>query len=170
MQDFVPFIKHRGATHSVIVAFLVFIPFFIFYRKKSVPYFLAFLSHFLLSDFVAGGRIQLLWPLTFQHYGLEISIRSFANITLEWILFLAAMIIMLKTRDIAVFFKPLKSNLVLIVPLSTLLLPALLSLPVQPFLWITLDAPIMLILPHLILAFLLLAAILTYLLNFFRKE
>jgi membrane-bound metal-dependent hydrolase YbcI (DUF457 family) len=30
---------HRGPTHSIIVATLAFVPFFIVYRKKAIPYF-----------------------------------------------------------------------------------------------------------------------------------
>ena len=168
-QEVFPFIRHRGATHSIIFAFLIFIPFFALYHKKAIPYFLAFLSHFLIADYIIGGRIQLFWPLTFQHYGFEISIRSLTNVMLEWMLLLVAIFIMFRANDIATFFKPSKSNLLLIIPLPTLLLPVLLTLPVPPFLGLTLDIPVMLILPHLILAFLLLAAIFTGLLDFFKK-
>jgi len=169
LQIFLPFIKHRGATHSIIVAFLVFIPFFVFYRKKAIPYFLALLSHFLLADFIVGGSIQLFWPLILQHYGFVISIRSLTNIILEWTLFIGAMLIMLKTNDLTIFFNPSKSNLILIIVLPTLLLPVLLSFQVLLFPGFTLDVPVILILPHLILSFLLSTAIFIYLLEFFKE-
>ena len=55
---------HRGPTHSIITALIVFIPVFAIYRRKAVPYFLAFISHALIADFFIGGRIMLFWPLS----------------------------------------------------------------------------------------------------------
>jgi membrane-bound metal-dependent hydrolase YbcI (DUF457 family) len=141
----VPGLAHRGATHSVVVAFLVFIPFFAVYHAKAVPYFLALISHSLIGDYVAGGKVQLFWPITQQWYGMEISVRSQTNITIEWIIFIASMIIMLRTRDVAAFFQPHNSNLLLSVPTFTVLLPALLGFP--------LGVPTWLMLPHLLYIF-----------------
>jgi membrane-bound metal-dependent hydrolase YbcI (DUF457 family) len=42
---------HRGPTHSIVVATLAFIPFFIIYRKRAIPYFLALIAHPLIGDF-----------------------------------------------------------------------------------------------------------------------
>ena len=39
---------HRGPTHSIVVATVAFIPIFIVYRKKAIPYFLALISHPLI--------------------------------------------------------------------------------------------------------------------------
>src|SRR4030067_1789293 len=54
---------HRGPTHSVITALLIFVPFFVFYRQKAIPYFLALVSHSLIGDLLIGGNLQLFWPL-----------------------------------------------------------------------------------------------------------
>jgi hypothetical protein len=62
---------HRGPTHSIISIFIIFIPIFILLRKKAVPYFLAMVSHPLIADFIAGGQLQLLWPITNQEFGLH---------------------------------------------------------------------------------------------------
>jgi membrane-bound metal-dependent hydrolase YbcI (DUF457 family) len=59
---------HRGPTHSIVVAALAFIPIFIIYRKKAIPYFLALISHPLLGDFFIGGKLQLFWPLSTNQY------------------------------------------------------------------------------------------------------
>jgi hypothetical protein len=109
----------------------VFTPFFAFYGKKAVPYFLALAQHALIGDYVTSGtmRVQLFWPLTNQSYGLGITIRSQTNVALEWIAFLAAIIIMVKTRDIVKFFQAHKSNLLLAIPTFTTLLPTLASYP-----------------------------------------
>ena len=138
---------HRGPTHSVIMAILIFIPFFVLYRKKSVPYFVALASHSLIADLIIGGNLQLLWPLSASEFGLYelgfpyIDIYSPINIAIEFTLFIVAFSVMLKTRDILQFFQNNKLNLVLVIPIFTVLLPTLASYP--------LTVPILLVLPHL---------------------
>src|SRR3972149_4781364 len=61
---------HRGPAHSLIIAIILFAPFFIRYRKRAIPYFLAYSSHFL-GDFFIGGQLQLFWPLTPNNFGLH---------------------------------------------------------------------------------------------------
>jgi membrane-bound metal-dependent hydrolase YbcI (DUF457 family) len=138
---------HRGPTHSIIVAILVFIPVFIIYRKKATPYFAALASHSLIGDFFIGGQIQLFWPLSSREFGLPelgfpyISIESPINIVLESTIFIIATVVMFKTRDIHFFFKKRKLNLVLAVPIFTVLMPTFVGYP--------LHVPFLLVLPHL---------------------
>ena len=138
---------HRGPTHSIIVAILVFIPFFIIYRKKAVPYFAALASHSLIGDFFIGGQLQLLWPLSTSEFGLYelgfpyINIYNPIDIALEFALFVIALIVMLKTRDLFHFFRNNKLNLVLAIPIFTVLLPTFASYPLR--------VPLLLVLPHL---------------------
>jgi membrane-bound metal-dependent hydrolase YbcI (DUF457 family) len=136
----VPFIQHRGATHSILSALIVFAPFFIIYRKQAVPYFVALVQHGLVGDYIAGGRVQLFWPVTQMYFGTSLDIRSVPNQAIEWTMFLGATILLLKMRDYKEFFKPQASNLILIVPTLTVLLPTLLSTPIE--------VPAMLIPPH----------------------
>ena len=118
---------HRGLTHSIVFALIIFLPIFVFYRKKAVPYFLAFISHALIGDFVVGGQLELLWPFTTQQFGLHdvggplIGIFSKVNIVLEMLLFLSAMAVMYKTGDWKVFFKDDLTNLVLIIPITEMI-------------------------------------------------
>jgi hypothetical protein len=159
---------HRGPTHSIITAVLVFIPFFIVYRQKAVPYFIALVSHSLIGDFLVGGRVMLFWPLTRAEFGLHelgsyyITIENPVNVALELILFLAATAIMLKTRDILQFFQNKKSNLVLIIPILTVLLPSVISYP--------LDVPALLKLPHLFYLVLFSVSVLMVFVGAFRKR
>jgi membrane-bound metal-dependent hydrolase YbcI (DUF457 family) len=139
---------HRGPTHSIIIAILVFIPFFIFYRKRAIPYFAALSSHSLIGDFPIAGHVQLLWPLTAHEYCIRcdlglpyISVQSQLNIALELTLFTLTLLIFLKTKDIYLFFRNSKTNLLLIIPILTVLLPSFLSFPVY--------VPLQLLLPHL---------------------
>jgi len=147
-----PFLQHRGPTHSIITALIAFVPFFLIYHKRAIPYFVALAQHSLVGDYLAGGRIQLFWPLTTQEYGTRISIQSETNIALEWIMFVALMIVMLWTKDIAKFFQPHSSSLILSIPIFTVLLPPFLAFPIE--------VPPILILPHIVYLILFLAAIL----------
>jgi len=133
---------HRGPTHSIIVAILVFIPFFFFYRQRATPYFAALASHSLIGDFLIGGNIQLLWPLSTNEFGLPyINIYNPISIALEFTLFAIATVIMFKTRDVYQFFRNSKLNLILVIPIFTVLLPTFASYPLY--------VPLLLVLPHL---------------------
>ena len=151
----IPQLQHRGPTHSIIAATVFFIPFFVAYHERAIPYFTALTQHFLIGDLIMGGRVQLFWPITTQGYGMEIGIRSPINITTESVLFIIAIAIMLKTREISVLFKPLPSNLLLVIPLPSAFLPTFMNYP--------LNVPIWLMPPHLFYVFLFLASILLYL-------
>ena len=126
---------HRGPSHSVVVAIVAFIPLFIVYRKKAIPYFLALISHSLIGDFFVGGQVQLLWPLSTTKFGLHelgsyyINIFNPINIALELILFTIATVVLYKTNDWKVFFTNNKSNLILIIPIFTVLLPTTIGYP-----------------------------------------
>ncbi len=138
----IPFLEHRGPTHSIITAIIIFIPLFTVWRSKVLPYFVALVQHSLIGDFIAGGRIQLLWPFTHQVYGIEVTIKSSTNMALEWILFLTSAIILWKSRDIQTFLQPHNSNLLLFIPTFTVLLPTFLAYP--------LDVPLALLPPHIL--------------------
>lgn len=138
---------HRGPTHSIITAVVIFIPVFIFYRQRGIPYFLSLVSHSLIADFMIGGQLQLLWPLTAQELGLNelvsyyIGIYDSLNVMLELSLFAASTTFLFISRDILKFFRNRTLNLVLVVPILTVLLPAFFGYP--------LSVPVLLNLPHL---------------------
>jgi hypothetical protein len=146
-QFFLQSTIHRGPTHSVVMAIMVFAPFFFFYRQKAVPYFAALASHSLIGDFLIGGQTQLLWPISTNEFGINelglpyINIYNPINIALEFSLFALATIVMLKTHDISKFFRNSKLNLILTIPIFTVLLPTFASYP--------LDVPLLLVFPHL---------------------
>jgi membrane-bound metal-dependent hydrolase YbcI (DUF457 family) len=127
---------HRGPTHSIVVLTLAFIPIFIIYRKKAIPYFLALISHPLIGDFLVGGGLQLFWPLSTGQFGLHeagfpyyIGIFSPVNIALEMTLFFVATFVLYKTGDWKTFLTNNKTNLVLIIPIATVLLPSTIGYP-----------------------------------------
>ncbi|MBS7632888.1 metal-dependent hydrolase [Candidatus Bathyarchaeota archaeon] len=138
----IPFVEHRGPFHSILLTVVVFVPFFVKYRKRASPYFAALIQHLLIGDYVAGGGIQLLWPLTSQPYGLDVGIESPISIALEWAIFLVSAVIMIKTKDIYKLPQPNPSNLILGVPTFTVLLPTFLAFP--------LHVPLALVPPHIL--------------------
>ena len=159
---------HRGPTHSIISAILVFIPFFILYRQKVVPYFVALISHSLIADFIVGGQLQLLWPLSSREFGLYqfgfpyIAIDSPVNVAFEFSLFVIAVFVMWKTRDLFQLFRNHKVNLILAIPIFTVLLPTFASYP--------LDVPLLLVLPHLFYLVLFAISVLIVLKGFFTDS
>ena len=158
IQVLVPTFEHRGPTHSVITALIVFIPIFAVYRRRATPYLIALVQHSMIGDFMAGGRIQLLWPITTQYYGTSMNIKSQTNTTVEWALFLISITIMLKSKDTAILFQPHNTNLILTIPTFALLLPTCVGFP--------LDVPAWLIPPHLVYIFILSASIIISLFKF----
>jgi hypothetical protein len=142
---------HRGPTHSAIIALIVFIPFFVVYRKKVIPYFLALLSHGAIGDLIVGGKIQLFWPLSQNYITLpppmpQIPITSPTNVALELTLFTIATVVMYKAKDFHVFFQNHKSNILLAIPVATVLLPTFIAYPII--------VPTALIPPHVFYLFL----------------
>ena len=160
-------IPHRGPVHSIITAALVFIPFFVVYRKKALPYFLGLVSHSLVADFLVGGGIMLLWPLTSAEFGLHelgsyyINIENPVNIALELTLFAVATLVMFKAGDFRRFFQNSKSNLILAIPIVTVLLPSAASYPLK--------VPVLLVLPHLFYLVLFGVAVLVVFFGLFKK-
>jgi len=159
---------HRGPTHSIITALIIFIPVFFIYRRRAVPYFIAVASHSLIADFFIGGRIELFWPLTSQQFGLHelngpyIGIGDTVNVALESLLFAISTVIMLKNSDLFLFFRNKRSNLLLAIPIVTVLLPTFLSIP--------LEVPTLLIPPHLFYLVLFSASVLIVLVEFFKRR
>jgi len=137
----IPGLEHRGPTHSLIIFFLLFLPAFMLYGKGAMPYFIALAQHSLIGDYLTGGGIQLLWPLTLHWYGVGIRILSLFNILIEWTFFLASLTVMLNTKDAWFLFRHHPSNLLLSIPVLTVLLPSFFSFP--------LSVPLGLIIPHL---------------------
>ena len=137
----VPWITHRGPFHSIFVIILLFLPFIVAYKKMIVPYIVATEQH-ILGDYISGGRVQLLWPLNQEWYGLGISPSNSIAITAEWILFLGCLTLMIKTKDLQKLLKPHPSNLILLIPIDSIFSPL--------FLYYPMNIPNGLIIPHLI--------------------
>ena len=138
----IPGLQHRGPLHSVILFCLIFLPIFAIYKKRAVPYFIAIIQHIIIGDYLIGGEMQLLWPLTTNTYGFYICMTSLINIALEWSLFLISITIMTKTKDVFLLFKHHPSNIILAIPVLTVLLPTVISFPLY--------VPLALLIPHIV--------------------
>jgi hypothetical protein len=138
----IPGLIHRGPLHSVILYSLLFLPIFTIYKKRAVPYFVAVIQHIIIGDYLIGGDLQLLWPLTSNLYGFHIDIASLTNIILEWSLFLISITFLIKTKDIFLLLNPHPSNMILAIPVLTVLLPTIISFPLY--------VPLALLIPHIV--------------------
>ncbi len=74
-------IRHRSITHSILFWLVLFVPFLIVYRKRSLPYLVAVIQHIMVGDIIVG-KTRILWPLGYE-LGLGYSITSSVNITIE---------------------------------------------------------------------------------------
>ena len=146
---------------SVILFCLVFLPIFAIYTKRAVPYFVALIQHIIIGDYLIGGNLQLLWPLTTNTYVVNIGTGSLLNIALEWALFLISITLMIGTSDIFLLFNPHPSNVILVIPILTVLLPVLISFPLY--------VPLALFIPHLVYLILLSISILIDCKSIFTK-
>ena len=138
----IPGLVHRGPLHSALFFCLVFIPVFWVYKRRAVPYFVAVIQHIVIGDFIVGGDLQLLWPLSTNVYGFEVGMASLLHIALEWTFFLIALAVMFKARDLQFIFKPNSSNIVFAIPVLTVLLPSVISFPLY--------VPASLLFPHVV--------------------
>jgi len=127
--DFFLGLPHHGPTHSVVVIFSVFLPFFLKYGNKAVPYFIALAQH-LLGDLFEIGGLMLFWPVssnmfvqanelgrrvfTFFGYPLYSDYIRF-DISLELISFLVSLVFILH-GDFRMLLNGDLYNLALVIP------------------------------------------------------
>jgi len=159
----IPGLDHRGPSHSIVVFLLFSIPAFMFYGKRALPYFLALAQHSIIGDYLTGGGVQLLWPANQTWYMItRANMASPANILTEWALFMASLAVLLRARDAQTLFGHHPSNLLLSIPVLTVLLPSLFRFPLR--------VPLELLIPHMVFLGLFVPSILIDLLRIFGKE
>jgi membrane-bound metal-dependent hydrolase YbcI (DUF457 family) len=66
---FIPFVEDRGPTHSIVIAFLIFLPIIIKY-KRGYSYSSSLASHSLIGDFFTAYGCRLFWPMVRVQSGL----------------------------------------------------------------------------------------------------
>jgi membrane-bound metal-dependent hydrolase YbcI (DUF457 family) len=117
----IPGLNHRGPTHSIIITTAIFVLFFVYYRTQAAPFYVAIMQHGLIGDYLSGGGIQLLWPLTTGFYGLNLALVSQTSVSIELVSFVVAIAVLFITKDMAVLFKSKKENIVLLLPEAAIL-------------------------------------------------
>ena len=141
----IPGLEHRGPTHSIIVALLIFIPLFIIRYRKTVPFFAALATHSLISDYITDGGVKLFWPISSEWVKYENTImmgtklETYVELTLFSLLILTLIIL----KDYNRLLDSDRRNMLFFIPLCTIVLPIMFKYPVE--------IPDILIIPHLIL-------------------
>ena len=144
--DFIiPGLQHRGPTHSIIITLLFFTPLLLIRFQKTAPYFAAMVSHFMIGDYITGDGAMIFWPLSseFIKYHMPIQMGGSFEIQIELALFAIILVIMTISKEFHHLFHYEKRNLILSVPIFTIILPAMYKYPIK--------IPDILIIPHLIL-------------------
>lgn len=127
---FIPFLRHRGPTHSITALIITLILTSLLIGRKAIPYSIVYLQHLIPGDYLADGGIQLLWPINKQWYSLEIYQGTRISTSIEIIAFIAFLLFMWKTRDLRQLFRPQALNLILLVPLVSLSSPLIIEFPI----------------------------------------
>lgn len=137
----IPGLAHRGPTHSLIFLFILLIPAFLINWKKTIPYFIALVQHILIGDYITES-LKLLWPFTQHLFGTGMNLTSLPNIIFELCSFITFMVLLLKSKDIRLFFQNYRFNILLSIPLFSVLMPVVFKLPTY--------VPLELLIPHFI--------------------
>ena len=161
----IPGLEHRGPTHSLLLYLALAFPAILVWKKQAIPYLVAFASHpfldgYLTSPSVAKG-VQLFFPLSSTWFsgGSEAALLTY--VYAELAIFIAFLMLMLTTRDLAALIKHHPSNLLLVIPISTALFPVFLEFPIS--------VPPELLIPHLVLLFLLVLSVLIDITHLMRR-
>jgi hypothetical protein len=142
---FSPVLEHRGPTHSLILATIIFAPIFLVSFKKAVPYYAALVSHSLIGDYFTDGGVAMFWPILpdFIRSGTFLAMGASFEVHLELALFLTMFLSLIVSRDFHILFDSGKMNNLLFIPLATVVLPIMFKFPMV--------VPPLLFIPHIIL-------------------
>jgi membrane-bound metal-dependent hydrolase YbcI (DUF457 family) len=117
-------VMHRTFTHSFFFWIIIFLPIFIIFRLKSVPYFVAVVQHFAFGDLLMG-KVMIFWPFNTSQVGFGIPMPSLVDVTLEMAGLILALGIIVYSGDLKRLFSVNKSNLLMLLPLLALATSAL---------------------------------------------
>jgi hypothetical protein len=98
-------------------------PFFIVYRKKTIPDYVILLSQSLIGDIYSNiNGIQLFWPFSNDWVSiLTLSNKSVPSISFELLLFTISTIIMVLNKDLKKMFSDSASRIYWLVPFGSAL-------------------------------------------------
>jgi hypothetical protein len=140
-------LPHGGPTHSIILYLALALPAILIWKKQTIPYLIAIVSHPLLGDYPTRihqtSGVQLFYPLTSEWFAAGIQGAMIFYVYVELILFAVFLSIVLSTKDLSALIRPHSSNWLLGIPIATALLPVFLRFP--------LSVPAELVIPHIVL-------------------
>jgi len=117
-------VLHRTFTHSFFFWIIIFLPLFIVYGLKSVPYFVAVVQHFAFGDLLMG-KVMIFWPFSRAQVGFGFAMPSLIDVSLEIAGLLLALGIIVYSGDLKRLFSVDKRNTLMLLPLLALLTSAL---------------------------------------------
>jgi membrane-bound metal-dependent hydrolase YbcI (DUF457 family) len=114
-------LSHRGPSHSVVLALVVFAPFLFFRFRKSVVYFAVLAAHSLVGDYFTG-EVMLLWPFSNDYFYFYevISMGSPLEVYLELALFIVFLGVFGFMGDFKRLLNEGAESLLLLMPLGAL--------------------------------------------------
>ena len=117
-------ILHRTLFHSLVTYSLLFIPLFVLFNWKAVPYFVAVTSHFIFGDLLIG-QVAVFWPLNQSFFGFNYAMGSITDIALESAGLLLAAGIIIYNGDLKRILSVDKRNLLMALPLLAIIVSGL---------------------------------------------
>ena len=117
-------VVHRTFTHSFFFWIIIFVPLFIVFGLKSVPYFVAVVQHFAFGDLLMG-KVMIFWPFSSARVGFGIPMPSLIDVTLEIAGLALALGILVNSGDLKRLFSVDKNNILMLLPLLALATSAL---------------------------------------------
>lgn len=127
MDIFHPFgTKHGGATHSICLIVLAFLPLLLLYDKAALPYLASILSHPLIGD-ILFQPTRILWPLGSRGFGLGLAMNSEIHVFMEYSSWLIAIVLLARLDSLETFLEPNSSSPLIVVPLFALLFTFILA-------------------------------------------
>jgi len=135
-------VGHHTFFHSIFFWVVMFVPAFVIFRGKVVPYLAAVVQHFAFGDFVVGA-VMLFWPFSLSYFGFSAAMMSVFDVALEIVGFLLAVGVMFFNGDLRRLLSVEKRNVLMVFPLLAL---------VSSMLFFAVDVPVIPLVAHLLVS------------------
>jgi membrane-bound metal-dependent hydrolase YbcI (DUF457 family) len=113
-------VEHRTFTHSFLFWLILFMPFFLVFGYKTLPYFIAVASHFTFGDLLMDSTM-IFWPFSQSYLGLNIPMYSRPDIIIEATVLVLALGISYFNGDLSQIFSYNTKYVLMLLPLSIVL-------------------------------------------------
>jgi hypothetical protein len=124
-------VLHHTFTHSFFFWIVLFVPFLLVFRLKSLPYLAAVVQHFAFGDLLVG-KVMILWPFSTAYFGLNIAMPSLLDVALETAGLLLAAAIIIYNKDLKRLLSVDTRNIPMLLPLLALVASMLFFAVDQP--------------------------------------